>query len=96
MNIIQVDTDGNELKRIVPANKIGGVLAVDINNDGYVYWADYVKGRISRVKDNKTEIETLANGKLTKAEGIALDWIGNKIYWTNTGKNFITRCLVNW
>eukprot|EP00794_Sanderia_malayensis_P008172 gene8172-9048_t len=90
MNIIQMDTDSNKIKSLVPAKLIGGVLAVDINIDGYLYWADYVKGRINRVKVNTTDkIQSLINGKLTKAEGIAVDWIGNKLYWTNTEKQCV-------
>ncbi len=81
--------DGTGIKRLVPAKRIGGVLTVDMNpHDGYMYWADYIKGVISRTKINvngTNKVETVVNGRLTKAEGIAVDWIGNKMYWTNTG-----------
>ena len=69
---------------------IGASIAVDVNPlDGFIYWADYVKGTISRAQMKSTSnVVVVANGKLTRSEGIAVDWVGNKLYWTNEGKCF--------
>ena len=87
VDISQFSLDDADSSRIVYGKAMGGCLAMDVNpHDGHVYWADYVKKTISRVHLNDTKnVAVIVNGKLTRAEGIAVDWIGNNIYWTNAG-----------
>ena len=87
IDISQYSLDGKDSKRLVYGNVIGSTLAMDVNpHDGYLYWADYVKKTVARAPINDAKnVVVVANDKLTKAEGIAIDWIGEKLYWTNSG-----------
>lgn len=87
VDISQYSLDGKDSSRLVYGDVIGGTLALDVNqHDGYIYWADYVKRTIARAPVNDTKnVAVVANDKLTRAEGIAVDWIGEKLYWTNSG-----------
>ena len=91
VDISQVSLDGKQNIRLVYGKAIGASIAVDVNPlDGFIYWADYVKGTISRAQmKNTSNVVVVANGKLTRSEGIAVDWVGNKLYWTNEGKCFV-------
>ena len=86
MDISQYSLDGKD-SRLVYGNMIGRSLAADVNpHDGYLYWADYVKKTIARTPMNDAKkFVVVANDNLTHAEGIAVDWVGEKLYWTNSG-----------
>ena len=87
VDISEYEIDGEDSNRLVFGNVIGGTLALDVNpHDGYLYWADYIKKTIARAPmDNTKDVVVVANDKLTRAEGIAVDWVGDKLYWTNSG-----------
>ena len=87
VDILEIKTDGKELKHLVSSKQIGMTMAVDIDtNDGYLYWADYKKSSILRAKtSNTSKSELLTWGKLARTAGIAVDWIGKKLYWTSSG-----------
>jgi hypothetical protein len=59
-------------------------MDIDIQQ-GMVYWTDIVHDSIHRAKigahNNSFEIVTQFN--LESPEGIAVDWIGRKLYWTD-------------
>ena len=87
VDISQYSLDGKESNRLVYGNSIGGTVAADVNpHDGFLYWADYVKKTITRspVNDTKSSV-VVANDKRTRADGIAVDWVGANLYWTNAG-----------
>ena len=86
-DISQYSLDGKDSTRLIYGDLIGGTLALDVNqHDGYLYWADYISKTIARAPMNNTKnVVVVANDKLTRAEGIAVDWIGEKLYWTNSG-----------
>jgi len=90
-DISQYSLDGKDSTRLIYGDLIGGTLALDVNqHDGYLYWADYISKTIARAPMNNTKnVVVVANDKLTRAEGIAVDWIGEKLYWTNSGKKSI-------
>ena len=54
-----------------------------------VYWTDTAKhGKIIRranIKNKPVKIETVLSKDLVRPDGIAVDWVGRKIYWTDTG-----------
>ena len=42
-----------------------------------------------RANLNGTDIETLISSHLKTTDGLAVDWIGKNLYWTDTGTDVI-------
>uniref|UniRef100_H3ARX9 EGF-like domain-containing protein n=4 Tax=Latimeria chalumnae TaxID=7897 RepID=H3ARX9_LATCH len=51
----------------------------------YIYFADTTSFLIGRQKIDGTGRETILKDDIDNVEGIAVDWIGNNLYWTNDG-----------
>lgn len=59
--------------------------AIDYHyNLGLIFWSDVTKQAIMRARLNGTEIRTVVDYGLIRPEGLAVDWIHNHIYWTDT------------
>ena len=67
-------------------NELPNAVAIDSDiENGMVYWTDIVHDSIQRAKigvDNSS-FETVIQFNLESPEGIAVDWIGRKLYWTD-------------
>lgn len=65
-----------------------GAVSIDFHKkSGYVYWTDVISEQIQKAKvlDGATgDKETVMNHVHTP-DGIAIDWITDKMYWTDTG-----------
>ena len=50
-----------------------------------IYWTDIVHDSIQRAKigAHNNSFETVIQFNLESPEGIAVDWIGRKLYWTD-------------
>ncbi|EDO27820.1 predicted protein, partial [Nematostella vectensis] len=56
----------------------------------YIYWTEIMEGCIMRAKYDGTKLEVVIPRKQVKSpEGIAVDWMGRNIYWTDTGLDVI-------
>ena len=71
----------------------GQIAAVAIDYDydtGFIYWTDVVLGNIQRAvfDDDSRTIEVVVRG-LKSPEGLAVDWINKKLYWTDAGSDVI-------
>jgi low density lipoprotein receptor-related protein 5/6 len=59
-------------------------IAVDFDaRTGNIYWTDYIKKAIMRIRFNTTEKAVVFPG-LETPDGMAIDWIGNHIYYTDS------------
>ena len=54
---------------------------------GKLYWADSVLDKIQRSDLNGSNVENIVVNGLDTVDGIAIDPVGRKIYWTDTGSN---------
>jgi len=54
-----------------------------------VYWSDIVQGRILSAFFNATSAKTLFRCNVQTPEGLAIDYLGRNIYWTDSGTNRI-------
>ena len=71
----------------------GQIAAVAIDYDydtGFIYWTDVVLGNIQRAvfDDDSRTIEVVVRG-LKSPEGLTVDWINKKLYWTDAGSDVI-------
>lgn len=51
-----------------------------------MYWTDTVLDKIKRASLNGSGVENVISKGLDTPDGMVVDEIGRKIYWTDTGK----------
>lgn len=63
-----------------------GVVSFDFDiNNNHIYWSDIKLKKIQRAVIGKHDsIKTIVDHVHTP-DGLAFDWIGGKLYWTDTG-----------
>ena len=66
------------------ANQANAV-AVDVFSK-MVYWSDMEKGTISYASRTDLNPKVIVTG-LKKPRSLAVDWIGRKLYWIDTGNS---------
>ncbi|XP_015279019.1 PREDICTED: low-density lipoprotein receptor-related protein 1B-like, partial [Gekko japonicus] len=71
---------------MIPIENLVNPRALDFHAEtSYIYFADTTSFLIGRQKIDGTERETILKDDLDNVEGIAVDWIGNNLFWTNDG-----------
>lgn len=83
-------TNGKENATVV----VGGLedaAAVDfVFAHGLIYWSDVSEEAIKRTDFNKTEsVQNVVVSGLLSPDGLACDWLGEKLYWTDSETNRI-------
>jgi low density lipoprotein receptor-related protein 5/6 len=64
-------------------------VAIDYDPiDGKVYWTDQVRG-IFNVFMNGTGLQEVITSQVDHPDGLAVDWLGRNLYWTDTGTDRI-------
>ena len=59
-------------------------IAVDFHyTKGFIFWTDVTLEKIKRIRVSTGEIEDVVSVGLEKPEGLAVDWIAGKLYWTD-------------
>ena len=65
-------------------------IAVDFHyTKGFIFWTDYKLKKIKRIRVSTGEVEDVVSVGLKKPEGLAVDWIAGKLYWTERETNRI-------
>ena len=64
-------------------------VAIDYDPiDGKVYWTDQVRG-VFNVFLNGSGMQDVITSEIDHPDGLAVDWIGRNLYWTDTGTDRI-------
>lgn len=88
LGIGQISLDSKEFFDVVlPIEGIHGAVVLDYHlNDSKIFYAD-VNLDVIRTVDMKTtnKTKTLVSTGLHTPNGLAIDWIANNMYWTDTG-----------
>lgn len=81
--------DSSDYTEMVPEQR--GAIALDYDfESGYIFWTDVIDENIRRTKMYDSSIvEDLVKINLHTPDGIAVDWINKKLYWTDTGVDMI-------
>lgn len=63
-------------------------IAVDFSyEDGFIFWTDVSVEKIKRISmtgsPDSRKVEDVVSVGLKKPEGLAVDWVGKKLYWTD-------------
>jgi len=97
-NIQLVDIDGTQVNTSVVVSNLEDAAAIDfIFEDGgmsYIYWTDISREAINRVSVGAggtagTTPTVIVSTGLMSPDGLACDWIGRKLYWTDSEVNRI-------
>ena len=55
-----------------------------------IYWSDVMNEQIRKAPlNNGSAVTAIVKTRLHTPDGIAVDWVNEKIYWTDTGNNLI-------
>ena len=83
-----VDLITNEYRDVISEARIAA--AIDYKYEGgIVVWSDGVDGEILRATfESNVSTSLVARGskKIGNVGGLAVDWVHDKIYWTDTGE----------
>ncbi|XP_013411103.1 prolow-density lipoprotein receptor-related protein 1 [Lingula anatina] len=70
---------------IPPISRVAVVDAVDFYAaKNYVLWVDSNSKTISRIRRDLTGRQTLVSDGISSVEGLAVDWIAENLYWTDS------------
>ena len=84
------NTSGVTYEAIAPITGLGRPVALDYHRrTRHIYFSDIMRHTISRRAISGTEVETVI-GSVLNCEGIAIDWYGDNIYWTDEGLKTIS------
>ncbi|XP_062576146.1 low-density lipoprotein receptor-related protein 4-like isoform X3 [Saccostrea cucullata] len=88
VDIRRVLTDNAEHDSILQG--LQNAIALDFHlTEGYVYWSDVALDKIMRAFINGSKPESVVEYGLKSPGGLALDWIHNKLFWTDSGTSVI-------
>ena len=80
---------GTPCQPLAIKTNISRPVAVDYDPvEGKVYWTDVTLEQVARAFSNGSEVEVLAK-HVINPDGVAVDWIGRTLYWTDAGTNKI-------
>ena len=80
--------DSTEYRGVVRSLNSAIQVSHDIR-EGHLFWSDGREKAIFKAAMNNPEAHKIVIGQLNVPDGVAVDWIGRKLYWTDTGTNSI-------
>ncbi|KAM4621919.1 pro-epidermal growth factor [Polymixia lowei] len=91
--IHRMDLDGRNQQRLVAG--VGSSLLLDFHyKEERLYWADKYTGIIYKASFGGVQRQKLYSSEKS-ISGLAVDWIGNSVYWTSEDKGTIKRMDTN-
>ncbi|XP_072597864.1 prolow-density lipoprotein receptor-related protein 1 isoform X2 [Vulpes vulpes] len=73
-------------EHMIPIENLMNPRALDFHAEtGFIYFADTTSYLIGRQKIDGTERETILKDGIHNVEGVAVDWMGDNLYWTDDG-----------
>lgn len=70
---------------MISDQKVAVALDFDLD-EGNIYWSEITSETIQRADvKNGSDVEVIIKEDLSMPEGIAVDWINKKMYWTDSG-----------
>ncbi|XP_051476203.1 low-density lipoprotein receptor-related protein 5 isoform X2 [Apus apus] len=93
-----VDAGGMKLESTVVVSGLEDAAAVDFQySQGIVFWTDVSEEAIKQTYINQTGnvVQNVIISGLVSPDGLACDWIGQKLYWTDSETNRIEVANLN-
>ncbi|XP_068751456.1 low-density lipoprotein receptor-related protein 1-like isoform X2 [Montipora capricornis] len=80
---------------IAPFLGLGNAMGLDYDSrEQMIYFSDIVRDNISRFSINDRKLEVLVTS-VKNADGIAVDWLGRNLYWTDAGEHEVAVAKLN-
>ena len=93
---IPLDPKGENTEAITPILGFGNAVDLDYDErEGKIYVSDITTDNISRMDLSGRNLQVLIKDKIRNVNGIAVDWLGRNIYWTDAGKREISVAKLN-
>ena len=88
-DIRRIRFDSSGYTELVPGQQ--GATGLDYDYEsGYIFWTDVINETINRAKMGENpKVNFLVKIDLDTPDGIAVDWVNKKLYWTDTGTDMI-------
>ncbi|XP_049541327.1 low-density lipoprotein receptor-related protein 4 [Anopheles darlingi] len=87
----QVSLDSDyQIDVVLPLPPISNVVALDVDRrTGEIYWADTIEDVIMRSTPDGMRIKQIYSESMTSVDGLVIDSIGRKLYWTDAGRKVL-------
>ena len=83
-DICSVGINGSDYRLVAGGMK--GIVDLDFDYaTNYVYWTDVTHDILQRARIDKYNSTELLLRDLHTPDGLTVDWIGRKLYWSDTG-----------
>ncbi|KAK8724240.1 hypothetical protein OTU49_011302, partial [Cherax quadricarinatus] len=90
-----VTENGANLDFLTPISKVGTASCLDFHAQlDLLVWADGNLGTVTSIQRDGTNRHVVVEGA-DAVQGIAVDWVANNLYWTNTQDDVIEMCRLN-
>lgn len=92
LGLVRISLDTNDFWDVtLPIPLLNTAVDVDFHYDKkLIFYTDMDQHLIQSVNTlNFSDVRTVAHSNLSSPDGIAVDWIADNIYWTNTGNSMI-------
>lgn len=80
--VYSTDLDGGNLRRVLTGLSLATALDFDYRQ-GWIYWTELAPPAIYKSAMNGSDKVLLVDTNISVPAGLAVDWITNKIYWTD-------------
>lgn len=92
-----VEAGGAKLDSVVVVSGLEDAAAVDFfYSQGLIYWTDVSEESIKEISYNQSgSTQHVIISGLVSPDGLACDWIGKKLYWTDSETNRIEVANLN-
>ncbi|KAF7245372.1 Low-density lipoprotein receptor-related protein 5 [Varanus komodoensis] len=93
-----VDAGGVKMESTIVVSGLEDAAAVDfLYSQGVIYWTDVSEETIKQTYFNQTGnlVQNVIVSGLVSPDGLACDWIGKKLYWTDSETNRIEVANLN-
>ena len=88
IRIVQKTHKHNRTEEIVVDGLEDAIVAVEFSYaEGYIFWTDVTVPKIKRIsfREKRRIVKDVVSLGLRKPEGLAVDWVARKLYWTDCG-----------
>nr|XP_040223812.2 low-density lipoprotein receptor-related protein 4 isoform X2 [Anopheles coluzzii] len=87
----QVSLDSDyQIDVVLPLPPISNVVTLDVDRrTGEIYWADTIEDVIMRSTPDGMRIKQIYSESMTSVDGLVIDSIGRKLYWTDAGRKVL-------
>ena len=83
-SLLVTNLDGTRMRAIRKAGLMRQITAFDFHNkSGRIFWADKYTHSIYSAYENGTNTVRIVGSGVAMVESLAVDWIGQNIYWAD-------------